>query len=106
MFSALVLAKNGYRPLIFERGSDVDTRHQDIEKFWQGGQLKENSNVQFGEGGAGTFSDGKLTTRINDSKITDVLEAFVEAGAPPEIKYLHKPHIGTDILRIVDKKYS
>ena len=103
MFSALVLAKNGYRPLIFERGSDVDTRHQDIEKFWQGGQLKENSNVQFGEGGAGTFSDGKLTTRINDNKITDVLEAFVEAGAPPEIKYLHKPHIGTDILRIIVK---
>lgn len=103
MFSALVLAKNGYRPLIFERGSDVDTRHQDIEKFWQGGQLKENSNVQFGEGGAGTFSDGKLTTRINDNKITNVLEAFVEAGAPPEIKYLHKPHIGTDILRIIVK---
>lgn len=103
MFAALTLAQYGYQPLIFERGSDVDTRHQDIEDFWQGGQLKINSNVQFGEGGAGTFSDGKLTTRINDSKITDVLEAFVEAGAPAEIKYLHKPHIGTDILRIVVK---
>ena len=103
MFAALTLAKYGYNPIVFERGSDVDTRHEDIDKFWQGGQLKENSNVQFGEGGAGTFSDGKLTTRINDSKITDVLSAFVDAGAPLEIKYLHKPHIGTDILRTVVK---
>ena len=103
MFCALTLAQNGYSPLVFERGCDVDTRHRDIENFWQGGALKENSNVQFGEGGAGTFSDGKLTTRINDSKISDVLCAFVEAGAPPEIKYLHKPHIGTDILRTVVK---
>ncbi|HIX83274.1 MAG TPA: hypothetical protein H9979_01855 [Candidatus Megamonas gallistercoris] len=103
MFCALILAQNGCNPLIFERGCDVDTRHQDIENFWKGGELKENSNVQFGEGGAGTFSDGKLTTRINDSKISDVLNAFVEAGAPPEIKYLHKPHIGTDILRTVVK---
>ena len=85
MFCALTLAQNGYSPLIFERGCDVDTRHRDIENFWQSGELKENSNVQFGEGGAGTFSDGKLTTRINDSKISDVLCAFVEAGAPPEI---------------------
>ncbi len=103
MFSALTLAKNGYAPIIFERGADVDTRHRDIEDFWQGGALKKISNVQFGEGGAGTFSDGKLTTRINDSKISDVLDAFVEAGAPAEIKYLHKPHIGTDILRTVVK---
>ncbi|WP_303996130.1 NAD(P)/FAD-dependent oxidoreductase [Megamonas hypermegale] len=103
MFCALTLAQNGYSPLIFERGCDVDTRYRDIENFWQSGELKENSNVQFGEGGAGTFSDGKLTTRINDSKISDVLCAFVEAGAPPEIKYLHKPHIGTDILRTVVK---
>lgn len=103
MFCALTLAQNGYAPIIFERGCDVDTRHRDIENFWQGGALKENSNVQFGEGGAGTFSDGKLTTRINDSKISDVLDAFVQAGAPLEIKYLHKPHIGTDILRTVVK---
>lgn len=103
MFCALTLAKNGYNPIIFERGCNVDTRHRDIENFWQGGELKLNSNVQFGEGGAGTFSDGKLTTRINDSKISDVLNDFVEAGAPPEIKYLHKPHIGTDILRTVVK---
>ncbi len=103
MFAALILSKYGYNPIIFERGSDVDTRHKDINLFWQKGILKENSNVQFGEGGAGTFSDGKLTTRINDSKISDVLDAFIEAGAPSEIKYLHKPHIGTDILRTVVK---
>ena len=103
MFAALTLAKNGYAPIVFERGSDVDTRHRDIAAFWHGGALKENSNVQFGEGGAGTFSDGKLTTRISDSRISEVLEAFVSAGAPPEIKYLHKPHIGTDILRSVVK---
>ena len=103
MFTALTLAQYGYNPIVFERGCDVDTRHQDIDTFWKGGSLKENSNVQFGEGGAGTFSDGKLTTRINDSKISDVLNAFVEAGAPCEIKYLHKPHIGTDILRTVVK---
>ena len=103
MFAALTLAKKGYNPLIFERGSDVDTRHQDIDDFWNGKPLKENSNVQFGEGGAGTFSDGKLTTRINDSKIIDVLDDFISAGAPPEIRYLHKPHIGTDILRTVVK---
>ena len=103
MFAALTLAQNGYAPLVFERGSDVDTRHRDIEAFWHGGNLKDNSNVQFGEGGAGTFSDGKLTTRISDSRISEVLDAFVAAGAPPEIKYLHKPHIGTDILRSVVK---
>lgn len=103
MFAALTLAKKGYNPIIFERGSDVDKRHQDIDDFWHGKPLKENSNVQFGEGGAGTFSDGKLTTRINDSKIIDVLDDFITAGAPPEIRYLHKPHIGTDILRTVVK---
>ncbi len=103
MFAALTLAQYGYKPIVFERGSDVDTRHKDIDSFWQGGGLNPKSNVQFGEGGAGTFSDGKLTTRINDSKIADVLAAFVAAGAPAEIKYLHKPHIGTDILRTVVK---
>lgn len=103
MFAALTLAKRGYAPLILERGHDVDRRHDDIEKFWRTGMLDERSNVQFGEGGAGTFSDGKLTTRINDSKMMDVLEAFVAAGAPAEIKYLHKPHIGTDLLRTIVK---
>lgn len=103
MFAGLTLAKQGYAPIIFERGADVDTRHKDIEQFWQGKGLNIKSNVQFGEGGAGTFSDGKLTTRINDEKIGSILADFVDAGAPEEIKYLHKPHIGTDILRKVVK---
>jgi len=103
MFAALTLAQNGYKPLVLERGRDVDRRQADIAKFWAGGQLDPESNVQFGEGGAGTFSDGKLTTRISDINMQQVLEAFIAAGAPPEIKYLHKPHIGTDILRTVVK---
>lgn len=103
MFAALTLARAGLSPLVLERGNDVDTRHADIAKFWQGGALNPQSNVQFGEGGAGTFSDGKLTTRINDPHMKDVIEAFVAAGAPEEIRYLHKPHIGTDILRTVVK---
>lgn len=103
LFAALTLATHGYRPLVLERGRDVDQRVADIEKFWRGGTLDEVSNVQFGEGGAGTFSDGKLTTRVNDPKMVDILHAFIEAGAPPEIKYLQKPHIGTDKLRMVVK---
>ena len=103
MFAALTLARHGYKPVVLERGRDVDRRHSDIEKFWQGGSFEENSNVQFGEGGAGTFSDGKLTTRVNDPLMGQVLGDFVKAGAPPEIKYLHKPHIGTDMLRQVVK---
>ena len=98
MFAALTLARQGCEPLVLERGHDVDTRHEDIQRFWRGGALDPQSNVQFGEGGAGTFSDGKLTTRINDPHMKDVIEAFVAAG---EIRYLHKPHIGTDILRDV-----
>ena len=103
MFAALTLAKAGWCPLVLERGQDVDTRTRDINGFWQGGSLNLQSNVQFGEGGAGTFSDGKLTTRINDPLMTEVLDAFVKAGAPEEIKYLHKPHIGTDLLRGIVK---
>ena len=103
MFAALTLARQGYAPLVLERGCDVDRRQADIQKFWQTGSLTGESNVQFGEGGAGTFSDGKLTTRISDSKMLQVLEAFIAAGAPPEIKYLHKPHIGTDLLRRIVK---
>lgn len=103
MFAALTLAKAGWQPLVLERGQDVDTRQADIERFWQGGALNVQSNVQFGEGGAGTFSDGKLTTRINDVHMQDVIAAFIAAGAPEEIRYLHKPHIGTDLLRGIVK---
>ncbi len=103
MFSGLVLARMGYKPLIIERGEDVDTRTKDVRDFWNNGNLKENSNVQFGEGGAGTFSDGKLTTGISDSRIYFVLSEFCKFGAPEEIMYLHKPHIGTDRLKDVVK---
>jgi uncharacterized FAD-dependent dehydrogenase len=103
LLAALVLAQNGYRPLLLERGRDVDRRAQDVRRFWQTGQFDPHSNVQFGEGGAGTFSDGKLTTRVNDPRMQQVLTVLVEAGAPPEIKYQHKPHVGTDLLRQVVK---
>ncbi len=103
LFCALLLARAGYGPLVLERGRDVDARTKDVEQFWEGGALKLNSNVQFGEGGAGTFSDGKLNTLVKDEKGRNrfVLETFVEAGAPEEILYASKPHIGTDILRDV-----
>lgn len=99
LFSGLLLAKNGYRPLVLERGDDVDTRASKIGTFWKTGILDTKSNMQFGEGGAGTFSDGKLTTLINDTRCRSILEAFIEAGAPEEILYESKPHIGTDLLR-------
>ncbi len=102
-FAALTLAKQGYAPILLERGDDVDTRRRLVEGFWQGGSLDTESNVQFGEGGAGTFSDGKLTTRTNDPRIAFVLETFVQNGAPSEILYKHKPHVGTDKLRDVVK---
>lgn len=101
--AALALSKYGYRPLVFERGCDVDTRTQDVEAFWQGGPFKADSNVQFGEGGAGTFSDGKLTTRVHHPLLRRILQAFVDAGAPEEILYAYNPHVGTDILRRVVK---
>lgn len=103
LFAALVLAEYGYRPLLVERGRDVEQRTQDVARFWQTGQFDVLSNVQFGEGGAGTFSDGKLTTRVNDSRMGQILDMLVEAGAPAEIKYSHKPHVGTDKLREVVK---
>ncbi|HHV65481.1 MAG TPA: FAD-dependent oxidoreductase [Peptococcaceae bacterium] len=98
-FAALTLAENGYRPLVLERGDEVGLRSQAVAKFWQTGELDPESNVQFGEGGAGTFSDGKLTTRINDQRVRKVLEKFVELGADPEILYVAKPYIGTDVLK-------
>ena len=103
LFCALILAENGYNPIIIERGKRVEYRINDIDKFWLEGILNEESNVQFGEGGAGTFSDGKLNTLIKDKnkRGRKVLEELVEAGAPEEILYLNKPHIGTDILRKV-----
>lgn len=103
MFAALALARSGCCPLVLERGMDVDSRHEAVQRFWQQGVLDIRSNVQFGEGGAGTFSDGKLTTRINDPLMAEVLAAFVAAGAPEEICYLHKPHIGTNLLRGIVK---
>lgn len=103
LFAGLTLAQMGFKPIILERGKDVDERAKDIELFWESGRLNTESNVQFGEGGAGTFSDGKLTTLIKDPRCRKVLEEFVEAGAPEEILYLNKPHIGTDILRDVVK---
>lgn len=100
-FAALMLAQHGYRPLLLERGDKVEDRSQRVEHFWQSGSLDPESNVQFGEGGAGTFSDGKLTTRIDDPRIRFVLETFVEHGAASEILYSAKPHIGTDVLKAV-----
>ena len=101
LFAAWQLAMNGYRPLVIERGRPIDERVRDVETYWTGGPLDGESNVAFGEGGAGTFSDGKLTTRIKDEKIDGVLRQFVACGAPEEIAYLAKPHIGTDRLRTV-----
>lgn len=103
MFCALILASQGYRPIVVERGSNVEKRAEDVKKFWEKGALNTESNVQFGEGGAGTFSDGKLTTGIKDPRIRKVLTEFVEAGADPDILYKQKPHIGTDVLRVVVK---
>lgn len=103
IFAGLILAQAGYRPLIIERGSDVDKRTADVEKFWQTGKLDINSNVQFGEGGAGTFSDGKLTTGIKDPRISKVLNELAAGGGPEEILYKQKAHIGTDLLRNVVK---
>lgn len=103
IFAGLILAQMGYRPLIIERGRDVDARSEDVRAFWEEGLLNPESNVQFGEGGAGTFSDGKLTSGISDARVYKVLEEFYKAGAPEEILYKHKPHIGTDLLKGVVK---
>lgn len=103
MFAALILAEKGYCPIVLERGGAVEDRVKSIEEFWEHGKLDPNSNVQFGEGGAGTFSDGKLTTRVKDLRGRKVLEALVEAGAPEDILYMAHPHVGTDLLRGIVK---
>lgn len=101
LFCAYILSLNGAKPIIVERGKDVDRRAEDVQKFWNGGAICPDSNVQFGEGGAGSFSDGKLVTRITDPRCRFVLETFVRFGADPDILKNAKPHVGTDILRNV-----
>lgn len=100
IFCAWYLARAGYRPLVLERGEEAEKRRETVDRFWKNGVLDPESNVQFGEGGAGTFSDGKLNTLVKDSfgRNREVLKRFVEAGADPEILYQHKPHLGTDVL--------
>ena len=98
IFAALVLAMAGLRPIVLERGEDAVRRHEKVERFFATGELDERSNVQFGEGGAGTFSDGKLNTGVNNPRIGWVLEQFVRSGAPEQILFDAKPHVGTDIL--------
>ena len=100
LFCGYFLSLNGYKPLIIERGKKVEDRLLDVERFWETGVLNTESNVQFGEGGAGTFSDGKLNTMVKDKfgRNKLVLETFVKYGAPEEITYVNKPHIGTDVL--------
>lgn len=103
LFAALTLARFGAKPIIIERGKDVDNRTKDVDQFFKYGYLNENSNIQFGEGGAGTFSDGKLNTGTNDSRAFHVLRTFVEFGAQEEILVNAKPHMGTDVLKNVIK---
>ncbi|OPY57914.1 MAG: FAD dependent oxidoreductase [Pelotomaculum sp. PtaU1.Bin035] len=103
LFAGLILSRMGYGPVLLERGGDVDSRVAVVNKFWETGKLDPECNVQFGEGGAGTFSDGKLTTLIRDLRCRKVLEEMIEAGAPEEIIYSYRPHIGTDKLRTVVK---
>ncbi len=105
LFCAYLLSFYGYKPLILERGEDMDQRIKDVEKFWKENLLNQKSNIQFGLGGAGAFSDGKLNTLVKDKRNIGktVFEIFVECGAPKEIMYINKPHIGTDLLRQVIK---
>ena len=101
LFAAYVLAKHGYRPLVLERGGDLDERDKVVDVFWKGGALDTDCNIQFGEGGAGAYSDGKLTTRIGDPLCDNVLEILAAHGAPADIVKKAKPHVGTDILKDV-----
>ena len=105
LFCAYLLSSLGYNPLVVERGESVEKRVKTVEQFWKTGILNKESNVQFGEGGAGTFSDGKLNTLVKDKtyRMKKVFETFVECGASPDILYTHNPHIGTDVLRNVVK---
>ena len=100
LFCAWYLAKAGYRPVVLERGEEAEKRQETVNRFWKDGVLDPESNVQFGEGGAGTFSDGKLNTLVKDSfgRNKEVLKRFVDAGASPDILYEQKPHLGTDVL--------
>ena len=103
LFLGYFLSKYGYKPIIIERGEKIEDRVKTVSKFWEDNKLNENSNPIFGEGGAGTFSDGKLNTLVKDkyNRIREVFKIFVESGAPEEIMYINKPHIGTDVLRDV-----
>ena len=101
LFAALYLARNGLPSIVLERGAPVEERTGLVERFWQTGALDPSSNVQFGEGGAGTFSDGKLTTGTHDPRIGTVLDTFVSMGAPADIAHSFRPHVGTDVLRKV-----
>lgn len=103
IFAAYTLAKAGLCPIVLEQGRDVDSRTEDVRSFWEGGRLDCRSNVQFGEGGAGAFSDGKLTTGIKDIRCREVLKVFCENGAQEDIMTDAKPHIGTDVLAVVIK---
>ena len=105
LFAAYILAEEGYKPIIIERGENIEKRVESVETFWKIGKLNQNSNVQFGEGGAGTFSDGKLNTLIKDEfcRGKKVFETFIENGANEDILYSYKPHIGTNLLRVVIK---
>ena len=103
MFCALTLARAGLEPIVLERGQDVETRTAKVAAFRAGGELDSECNVQFGEGGAGTFSDGKLNTGTHDKRITHVLREFYKHGAPESVTYDAKPHVGTDVLTGVVK---
>ncbi|MBS5143954.1 MAG: hypothetical protein KHY89_00360 [Butyricicoccus pullicaecorum] len=104
LFAAYILAKYGYCPLVLERGDAIEQRDQAVHAFWEQGRFDCESNIQFGEGGAGAYSDGKLTTRINDPLCDEILRIFTVHGAPEEIRRLAKPHIGTDILKDVVRR--
>lgn len=105
LFAALILSENGYSPIVIERGEKVDKRVEKVANFWAGGSIDKETNVQFGEGGAGTFSDGKLNTVVKDPSGRNqfVLDTFVKYGAKPEVSYDSKPHVGTDVLCTVVK---
>lgn len=104
LFCALYLAQNGYKPTLIEQGQDIDRRAKTVNRFWQKGLLNPLSNPQFGEGGAGAFSDGKLTARSADARIPYILQTFVKYGASEEILYVKKPHLGTDVIQAIVKR--